>query len=147
MIISASPAIGILYVTRDSPTFISGHVRMRSRDNGKYPYKYLEMLENLFCYEPNTIEVCSSSVTTRGKDYCSFTVDIDPDTKPTMVCNAETLDGIADNTFNRWRCDPPYSQRTATSMYQDWSFLSEYNEAFESLGPVSAGQGRYYSCY
>jgi hypothetical protein len=92
MIIPANPAIGILYVTRDSPDFISGHVRMRGRDNGRYPYKYLEMLENLFCHEPNTIEVCSNGVTAT-KDYgCCFTVDINPTTKPTMVCNAETLD-------------------------------------------------------
>jgi hypothetical protein len=118
MIIPANPAIGILYVTKDSPGFISGHVRMRGKDNGKYPYKYLEMLENIFCYEPNTIEACSNGVTTTAKDDgCCFTVDINPDTKPTMICNAETLEGIADNTFSRWRADPPYNLQTAKSMY------------------------------
>jgi hypothetical protein len=111
LVIPASPAIGILYVTRDSPYFLSGHVRMRGKDNGRYPYKYLEMIENLFCYEPNTIEVCSNGVTAATKDHgCCFTVDINPSTNPTMVCNAETLDGIADNTFSRWRADPPYTK-------------------------------------
>ena len=89
---------------------------MRGRNNGIYPYKYLEMIHNLFGYEPNTIEVCSNSIT-KGKD-CCFTVDIDKATNPDLVCNAETLEGIADNTFDRWRADPPYSQRTATSMYK-----------------------------
>jgi hypothetical protein len=88
---------------------------MRGKDNGKYPYKYLEMLENLFCHDPNTIEVCSNSIV-KGKD-CCFTVDINPATNPTMVCNAETLDGITDNTFSRWRADPPYNLQTAKSMY------------------------------
>ena len=27
------------------------------------------------------------------------------------------MKGIDDNTFNRWRCDPPYSLRTAKKMY------------------------------
>jgi hypothetical protein len=59
---------------------------MRGKDNGRYPYRYLEMIENLFCYEPNTIEVCSNGVTATTKDDgCCFTVDINP-----MVCNAET---------------------------------------------------------
>jgi hypothetical protein len=115
-VIPANPAIGILYITKDSPFFLSGHVRMRGKNNGQYPYKYLKMLENLFCYEPNTIEVCSNSVV-KDKGDCCFTVDINPATKPTMVCNAETLEGIADNTFSRWRADPPYNLQTAKSMY------------------------------
>jgi hypothetical protein len=125
LIIPANPAIGILYITKDSPGFISGHVRMRGKDNGQYPFKYLKMLENLFCYEPNTIEVCSNGVTAAAEDDgCYFTVDINPDTNPTMVCNAETLDGIADNTFSRWRADPPYNLQTAKSMYGNRSVPS-----------------------
>ena len=131
MIIPTEPATGIVYVTRRSPDFISGHVRMRGRDNGKYPYKYLEMIENLFCYEPNTIEVCSNSIsssslstTTKRKD-CCFTVDINPATGPDLVCDAETLDGLPDDQYNRWRCDPPYSQRTAVNMYNSGSFYPD----------------------
>jgi hypothetical protein len=127
MIIPASPAIGILHVTRDSSHFLSGHVRMRGRDNGRYPFKYLKMLENIFCYEKNTIEVCSNGVTAAATkdDYgCCFTVDINPATNPTMVCNAETLEGIADNTFSRWRADPPYNLQTAKSMYGNGSVPS-----------------------
>ena len=36
-IIDAAPATGVLYITKASPQFIGGHVRLRGRDNGKYP--------------------------------------------------------------------------------------------------------------
>ena len=60
------PATGKLYVTPRSPHFISGHIRMRGKKGGKYPYKYSEMLDNIFGRENNTIEVCSGSV--RGRE-------------------------------------------------------------------------------
>jgi hypothetical protein len=72
LIISASPATGILYVTKNSLDFISGHVRMRGRENGRYPYRYLEMIDNLFGKEPNTIEVCSRSIS-NNKNKTSIT--------------------------------------------------------------------------
>jgi hypothetical protein len=61
-IIPAHPATGILYITANSPDFISGHVRLRGKDEGRYPYNYLEMIDNIFGKEDNTIEVCSHSV-------------------------------------------------------------------------------------
>jgi hypothetical protein len=33
------------------------------------------------------------------------------------VEDAQTLDGISDNKFDMWRCDPPYNQNTAQKMY------------------------------
>lgn len=116
IIMQANPATGILYVTRNSPDFISGHVRMRGKDNGRYPYNYLEMIDNVFGEASNTIEVCSNHVV-GGKQKSCFTVDINPDTNPDLVADGQTLSCIADSTFNRWRCDPPYSLRTARSMY------------------------------
>jgi hypothetical protein len=109
--LTAGPATGVLYITENSPQFISGHVRLRGRDEGRYPYKYLEMIDYLFGPEDNTIEVCSRSV--RG----CFTVDINPDTNPDSVDDAQQLSFIADNSFNRWRADPPYNEDTALSMY------------------------------
>ena len=64
---SADPATGILYITENSPGFISGHLRMRGKKGGKYPYKYSEMIDNVFGKEENTIEVCSGSVKGRGE--------------------------------------------------------------------------------
>jgi hypothetical protein len=45
-----------------------------------------------------------------------FTVDINPETKLDLVGDAQTLVGIPNNKFNRWRCDPPYNQNTALKM-------------------------------
>lgn len=67
-IIPADPALGILYVNRDNLEFISGHVRVRGKAGGSYPYKYLEMIDAIFGREENTIEVCSYSVKGIDKD-------------------------------------------------------------------------------
>jgi len=61
-IIQCTPATGTLFITDDNPGFISGQARMRGKNEGRYPYKYLEMIDTIFGYEPNTIEVCSRSV-------------------------------------------------------------------------------------
>jgi hypothetical protein len=135
------PATGLLYVTSASPFFISGQVRMRGRDGGRYPYQYEEMITHLFGMENNRIEVCSGSV--RGRTWTSsaalsslkvkdsllsvlnlssssslpFTVDINPDKKPDYVADAQSLKGIPNGVFNRWMADPPYNDRTARNMY------------------------------
>ena len=109
--LTAGPATGVLYITENSPQFISGHIRLRGRNGGQYPYKYLEMIDYLFGPEINTIEVCSRHV-----NGC-FTVDINPDTNPSLADDAQQLSLVADNSFNRWRADPPYNEATALSMY------------------------------
>lgn len=113
-IIPANPATGILYITEKNPEFISGHVRMKGKNGGQYPYHYLEMIENIFgtVADADTIEVCSGSVT----QDC-FKVDINPSTNPDFIGDGQKLDGISDERFGRWRCDPPYNQNTAKSMY------------------------------
>lgn len=112
IIYSAHPATGVLYITEDNLSFISGHVRMRGKDEGRYPFHYLRMIENLFGYEAETIEVCSRYVNDGA-----FTVDIDRNCGPMLVTDGETLAGIEDQSFNRWRCDPPYNEKTAREMY------------------------------
>src|SRR5437899_9033370 len=61
-VIPASPAKGILYVTQNNLQFISGHIRVRGRNNGSYPYNYLEMIDMIFGMEDKTIEVCSGMI-------------------------------------------------------------------------------------
>jgi len=107
-IIPAYPATGILYEING---FLSGHVRMRGRGGGAYPFNYLEMLDNLFGAEKDTIEVCSGSV--KGR----FAVDINPECYPDLIADGQELAQIEDNTFSRWRCDPPYNEKTALKMY------------------------------
>jgi hypothetical protein len=116
-IIDCEPATGVLYITNDNPGFISGHVRMRGKNQGRYPSHYLEMIDNIFGYELNTIEVCSRSVRGGNSGGDCFTVDIDPDCKPDLVSNGEILENIDSNKFDRWRCDPSYNEQTARAMY------------------------------
>jgi len=144
-IILAGPAKGVLYITENSPDYVSGQLRMRGKDGGRYPYNYLEMIDYIFGKEENTIEVCSGSI--RGRNAMSvpesnttveenkssllsipqlalsqysscFTVDINPDTKPDYVADGQILDGIPNGIFSRWRCDPPYNAKTAKEMYR-----------------------------
>ena len=114
--IPASPAKGILYVTKDNPEYISGHVRVRGRENGSYPYKYLEMIDRLSGYQDDIIEVCSGMIRKYGNKSC-FTVDINPKTNPDLVDDGQVLSSIPNAKFNRWRCDPPYNLDTAKNMY------------------------------
>jgi len=107
-IIEATPATGILYEING---FLSGHVRMRGRGNGFYPFYYLEMLDHVFGTEEKTIEVCSGT----ARSY--FTVDINPEHNPDLVADGQLLSAIQANSFNRWRCDPPYNVKTAKEMY------------------------------
>jgi hypothetical protein len=94
-IIKCNPAKGILYITEDNHSFISGQIRMRGKNEGRYPFHYLKMIDNIFGYEPNTIEVCSRSVRGRNNGGSCFTVDINSQCKPDLVTNGETLEGIA----------------------------------------------------
>ena len=116
-IMPCTPATGTLFITDDNPGFISGQARMRGKSEGRYPYNYIEMIDTIFGYEPNTIEVCSRSVPGGNMGGHCFTVDINQECKPDLVTNGETLEGIADNEFDRWRCDPPYNKETAQKMY------------------------------
>lgn len=116
-IISADPCKGILYVTEDNPEFLSGHIRVRGKDEGRYPYNYLEMIDRVFGPEPNTIEVCSRTVQV-DNIRTAFTVDINPAFNPSAVTKGEVLAGVPTNHFNRWRSDPPYNDDTAESMYK-----------------------------
>jgi hypothetical protein len=115
---TCEPAKGVVYITEDNPGFISGQIRMRGRNEGRYPFHYLEMIDNLFGFESNTIEVCSRSVHGRNRNGSCFTVDINPRCNPDLVTNGETLEGIASDQFDRWRCDPPYNEQTAREMYE-----------------------------
>ena len=48
----------------------------------------------------------------------NYTVDINPETKPNLVRDAQSLDSIPNGKFNRWRCDPPYNEQSAQKMYR-----------------------------
>jgi hypothetical protein len=114
--IPASPATGILYITENNPEFISGQIRVRGRDNGSYPFNYLEMIDAIFGKEDNTIEVCSGMIRKYGYESC-YTVDINLETNPDLVEDGQILSSVPNNRFSRWRGDPPYNVKTAKEMY------------------------------
>ena len=114
-VILPKPLKGCLFITKDNPSFISGHIRVRGKQGGQYPYKFLQMIDYVFGFEKNTIEVCSGKVT--GLIDGTTTVDINPYNHPTIVDNGESLTSIKDSTYNRWRSDPPYNTQTASKMY------------------------------
>lgn len=61
------------------------------------------MLDNHFCIENNSIEVCGGYLKWEG---CT-TVDINPECDPDFVDDGQTLEKIPDEVFDRWHCDPP----------------------------------------
>jgi hypothetical protein len=117
IIMDAAPATGILHITENSPYFLNGRISLRGKNHGIYPYNYLEMIDSIFGHEPNTIEVCSYSVRGLKTNGDCFTVDINPTTLPDVVDDAQYLRRVVSNQFSRYRCDPPYNDRTAASMY------------------------------
>lgn len=62
LIILASPAKGVLFITQNSPQYMSGQIRVGGRENGSYPYNYLEMVDTIFGKEENAIEVGSGKI-------------------------------------------------------------------------------------
>lgn len=115
-IFTAEPATGVLYVNDASPHFIHGRMAVKGHKGGVYPDFYLDMIDRVFGAESNTIEVCSRTVQVNDKR-TAFTVDMNPDFHPSKVGDAQKLEGIDSNRFNRWRADPPYNTDTAKSMY------------------------------
>lgn len=109
-------ASGVLYVTKESPHYISGHLRLLGRDNGRYPRSYKRLVTELFGSSQNmeVIELCSGQV---EPGFNFYTVDINPDKHPTLVCDAQNLPKDLYNRFDRLFCDPPYNEETAERMY------------------------------
>ena len=99
-IINCQPATGLLYLVNN---FLSGHVRVRGKDNGQYPYNYKKMIDKLFGPSNNAIEVCSNSI----RDSNLTTVDIRPDVNPNHVADGQDMSSIfQDESFDRWYMRP-----------------------------------------
>ena len=54
-ILSTNPITSILFVTYNNPSFLSGQARAKGKDGGRYPFHYLEMIDNLFGREENLL--------------------------------------------------------------------------------------------
>lgn len=113
----AAPATGIIYRINN---FISGHIRVRGKKYGQYPFKYLEMIDRLFGSDYQTIEVCSGWVSGKNQTFSDSitTVDINKARRPDIVDDAQTLSSVENDKFTRVRIDPPYNTITAEKMYK-----------------------------
>ena len=132
-VIDCSPATGILYLANN---FLSGHVRMRGKDNGRYPYNYKEMIHNIFGIANNAVEVCSNSII---GDNTLTTVDIRPDVNPNHIADGQDMSSLfQDETFDRWYCDPPYNEENALKMY-DTRLPSRQNLLKEGARVIKKG--------
>jgi hypothetical protein len=117
IIFALDSATGVIYITPTSPQYVSGHLRLRGNDNGRYPYRIKELIEELFgCSNPSgeEIEVCSGEVVEKSN---LVTVDINPAKNPSYVLDGQHLPQQWTNRFDIWSCDPPYSEHAAKDMY------------------------------
>jgi hypothetical protein len=117
LVYDADPAEGNITLVNN---FLTGSLRMRGEGGGRYPHKYLEFINRVFdaASPGETIEVCSNRIPGLNKCGNCFTVDINPKYKPDLVADGQDLAAIQANSFNRWRCDPPYNEVTAKEMYR-----------------------------
>lgn len=77
---------------------------------GGFPNGLLERLRASAWWGPDRLHVCSGSV----QD--GVTCDINPDTRPSVVCRGEQLP-FASQTFDTVVLDPPYSASEASELY------------------------------
>lgn len=82
--IDCSPATGILYLVNN---FLGVHIRVKGRENGQYPSNYKEMIDNVFGFANNAIEVYSNS----EAQMSLTTVDIRPETNPNFVADGQDM--------------------------------------------------------
>ena len=116
-IFALDSATGVSYITPKSPQYISGHLRLLGKDNGRYPYAFRDLIEEIFGSCPSSseeLEVCSGDVVAKSN---LVTVDINSDKNPSYVLNGQDLPQDWNDRFDRWHCDPPYSEHAANEMY------------------------------
>jgi hypothetical protein len=144
VVYEAYPVVGNFTLKNN---FLTGHLRLRGREGGQYPYKYLEFINRVFdaALPSRTIEVCSNRIPGLNKCGNCFTVDINPDYNPDLVADGQTLEGIKDDYFDRWRSDPPYNGATARQMY-DCELPSLYKLLEAGARVIKAGSLMFLLC-
>jgi len=113
------PLTGSLFIPKTNMTFLRGKLEVRGKDEGRYPFGYLEFIDNVFGPEANSIELCSRTVQVDGKR-TAFTVDINPAFKPSLVADARTFYKLLPPgypRFKRMRSDQPYNLKRADDFY------------------------------
>src|SRR5436853_6221088 len=90
IVIPATPCTGLLYVTENNRSFISGHIRVRGKSNGSYPYLFLQMIDSIFGTDDHTIAVCSR-YHIAGTDVAHVIVGINADIENPPVSDRSSM--------------------------------------------------------
>jgi hypothetical protein len=118
IVYDADPAEGNVTLVNN---FLTGTIRMRGKSGGQYPYNYLEFIDKMFGAKTphRTIEVCSYKVPgiKHGGSCAAVDIRSGPDIPSCFRFDGQTLERLRDNYYERWRCDPPYNEKTAKEMY------------------------------
>lgn len=88
---------------------IGNNYKNNSALYGAYPHGYLKRIMSLFPDKKSILHVFSGSLP-KG-DYTR--VDINPDNKPDIVCNAEELSKHVKDEYDLFLLDPPYQHGDA----------------------------------
>ena len=80
--------------------------------NGAFPSGFFRWVKKMGWHYGKVCHLCSGTVEDEG----SFRVDIKPEVKPDLVCDA-TETGLDDESFDVVIIDPPYSKELAKNMY------------------------------
>ena len=122
-----------LFVSEDDRivgTWIMGNnYRVKSGYYGGYPAGYLKRIKALFPDKKNVLHLFSGKVDTEILP--GATVDINEDTKPTYVDDAQSLENVPVADFDLILADPPYSVEDALH-YQ--TTMIKRNKVMKALG-------------
>lgn len=93
-------------------TWIMGqNYTVKSQYYGGYPAGYLKRVKSLFPDKTKTLHLFSGRVDTAL--FPGDTVDLNPDTQPTYVDDAQTLSAVPLESYDLVLADPPYSVEDA----------------------------------
>ena len=89
-------------------TWVMGNdYRVKSKYYGGYPAGYLRRIKALFPDKKNVLHLFSGMVDV--ETYPGKRVDINPDTNPDYVDDAQSLENVPVEEFDLILADPPYS--------------------------------------
>lgn len=129
---------GSLFVSDDERivgTWVMGNdYRVRSEYYGGYPAGYLRRVAALFPDKKNCLHLFSGKVDTSV--FPGKTVDINPDTSPDYVDDAQSLENVPLQEFDIVLADPPYSVEDAEH-YQ--TTMVKRNKVLVALSRLSSG--------
>ncbi len=79
---------------------------------GGYPTGYFEYLKRRGWWKASRLHLCSGSV------HDGITIDVNPEVRPTVICDLEIGIPFRESSFDAIYIDPPYSEARAEELYE-----------------------------